>query len=186
MPRPERLDVGDARFGHAFGGDGGRNAVAPGDREDAQHVVVDAARPAQGALLVVADELLEDVDQAAGVDHEIGGVEDPATLDFGAVAGGVGELVVGAAGDRFRLEARQGVVVEDRAEGAGGEDVALDVVDRFRSDDLDAQLAGLGDGAGVDIAADEPRPFVLQVAGEIAADATESLDGHRACFRGLA
>ena len=180
VARAQRLDVGDPRLGHAIGGDGRRDALAPGDREDPQDVVEDGARPAQGALLVVADELLEDVDQSAGVDHEIGRVEDPPGVDLGAVPGGIGELVVGAAGDRLGFEPGKGLVVEDRAQRAGSEDVALDVVNRLRRDDLDAESLRLGDRVTIDVAADDARALVLEVPGEIAADAAEALDRHGA------
>ena len=102
--------------------------------------VVDVQRLRARLVLVVPDDLLRDVDEAAGVDGVVGRVEDAARVEVVAVARN-GELVVRGAGDDARLEPRDGVVVQGRAERARGEHVAVDVEDGVERDDRRAELA---------------------------------------------
>ena len=85
-------------------------------------------------------QLAADVDDAGGVDDVVGRVEDSAFMQQLAVAILVEELVVRGSRDDSAAEARDRVVVEDAAEGARGEDVALDAVDSVGDDCLDPEL----------------------------------------------
>ena len=90
--------------------------------EDLAHGVADRAHALVGARLGVAAllELDGDVDDAAGVDDEVGRPQDPAVGEHG-VHRRVGELVVGGARDDPGLQPRHGVVVQRPAQGARGD-----------------------------------------------------------------
>src|SRR4051812_4032747 len=92
--RPAGDDLGGQLIGQLAGGAAG-GAGALGDLADG---VVDAAGLDARLFSVVARELLGDVDEAAGVDGVVGGVEDAAALKF-VVEVGVLKLVVGGSGD---------------------------------------------------------------------------------------
>src|SRR5215203_3105199 len=106
-------------------GDVGRDAVAFGDGDDAPYPVFYPHDALGRAALVVAFELVCDVDKATGVYDVVRGVEYAA---FGERLTMVrlGEHVVRAPGDDAAAQLRDGRVVENGAEGAGGEDVAGD------------------------------------------------------------
>ena len=86
-----------------------------------------------GAAFVVALQLVGDVDEAAGVYDVVGGVEDAAFREGLAVVR-LGEHVVGAPRDDAAAQLGDGCVVQDGAEGAGGEDVAGDGQDLVQLD----------------------------------------------------
>src|SRR5215210_5308163 len=89
---------GDALQRQGVGGDVGRDAVAPGDDDDAAYALFDAPDALDGAAFVVALQLVGDVDQAPRVYDVVGGVEDAAFGECLAVPG-LGQHVVGAPGD---------------------------------------------------------------------------------------
>src|SRR5213080_2878853 len=70
--------VGDAPARQLLGGASRRDAVRAGQIEHAADGVGDLGGALPGLLAVVADELLGEVDDPAGVHHEVRRVEDPA------------------------------------------------------------------------------------------------------------
>ena len=86
------------------------------------------------------------------------------------------QLVVGGAGHDAAAEARNGVVVEDAAEGARGEDVALLVVDgAWVVQCPQARLPGSVQARGVYLGHDEARSLLLEVAGKPSCHLAEAL-----------
>ena len=134
-------DLADALLGHPPGRLRGGDRLRARDLEDPHHVEVDAAGHAHGPLPVVArHQLVVDVDQAAGVDDEVGGVEDAAVVEGAAVPLLLGELVVGGPGHHLAPQPGDRLLVQGGAQGAGGEDVAGDLEDLPGGDDLRPQL----------------------------------------------
>ena len=148
----------EALFGEEVGGLGGGDVIVGGLFQDALDGVVDSLGLLAGeGFVVVHADFAGSVDDAAGVDDVVGGVEDAASDEGFGVVGGV-QLVVGAAGDDAALEAGNGVGVEDAAEGVGGEDVAVDVVDFVGGDGAGAEGFGSLEGVGEDVGDDEVAP----------------------------
>src|SRR5215204_3425293 len=119
--------------------DVGRNAVAFGDGDDAADPVLYPHDARGRAAFVVAFQLVGHVDKAAGVYDVVRGVEYAAFGEILAVAR-LGEHVVGATCDDAAAQLRYGLIVEDGAEGARGEDVASDGQDLVWLDRLGAEL----------------------------------------------
>ena len=65
---------GDAFEGQSIGGYVGRDAVAPGDGDDAAQGLFDAHDPPSGPPLVVAFQFVGDVYEATGVYEVVWGV----------------------------------------------------------------------------------------------------------------
>src|SRR4051812_20054910 len=85
-PRPLELpDHLDALLGQPVGRDVGRDLLVLRDLEHADHRVVDLARELEGPLRRPVLELRIHVDQAAGVDHVVGRVQNALLLDLVAV-----------------------------------------------------------------------------------------------------
>src|SRR6056297_51181 len=126
-------DHGDAFLGEAVGGFPSGDAVAFGELEDPSHDVANARYGAVGAVAVIALQLDRHIHQAARVDGVVRCIEDAAFFQGRAVRAGL-ELVVGTAGDDVEFQPRQGVVVDDAAEIAGGEDNRVHVVDLLHGD----------------------------------------------------
>src|SRR5689334_12459779 len=129
----DAADLADALLGDAVGSPVGRDAVAPGDLEDAADVVVDRAHHAHRALAVVAVDLERDVHDAAGVHGVVRRVDDAALFYFVADRL-VGQLVVRRAADDLALQARQRVFVDRAAERARAVHVGVGVVDLVEAD----------------------------------------------------
>jgi len=110
---------------------------------------------------VVPHQLVVDVDQAAGVDDVVRRVEDAALVNGAAVALLVRQLVVGAARHDLAPQSRQSLWIEDGPERAGGEDLAVHVVDLGRRHDLDADFACPIDGVAVDVATEQLGALLL-------------------------
>src|SRR5690606_37382343 len=87
----------DALLRHAVGGSVRRDAFGVRDSEDLQEGLVDLARLPPALLRRPLVDLAVDVDDTSGVDHVIGGVQDPGLVEPGPVDAGAGELVVGRA-----------------------------------------------------------------------------------------
>ena len=85
----------------------------------------------EGLLAVQRADLAGHVDDAAAVDDVVRQVERAALIERAADLG-VGELVVGAAGDHLGLQPRQGVGVDRPAQRTGREDLGVGVEDRVR------------------------------------------------------
>ncbi len=90
------------------------------------------------------------------------------------------ELVIGGAGHDLHAQAGDRPGVQDAAEGAGGEDVRLDVldflgIDRRRSGGLHRPP----DPLGIDVRHQQARPGRGELAGEVEADIAATLDRHR-------
>ncbi len=108
-----------------------------GGFQDAFGGLVDLVYTVERSGLGVATQFVVDVDEAAGVDHEVGGIEDPAVRNPGSVLVG-GELVVGASQNGLAIQLRDGPLVETAPQGAWGEDVTVDTMDLVLLDGLDA------------------------------------------------
>src|SRR5262245_22256679 len=82
QPHPAQpADLAHPPLGEPVGGDGRRYAVGGGELEDPQRGVVDAGGALLRAVEREALELVGDLDQPAGVDAVVGGVEDAALLE---------------------------------------------------------------------------------------------------------
>src|SRR5215207_6379666 len=143
-------------------GDVGRDTVAPGDGDDAAYAFLYSHDALYGAAFVVALELVRDVDEAACVYDVVGGVED-AALRQGLAVARLGEHVVGAPRDDAASQLWNGSVVENGAEGTGGEDVAGYRQDLIQLDGLGAELSDHTlNGRGFRVGHDQARPFLVQ------------------------
>jgi hypothetical protein len=175
----DALHPRDALLGQPVGGEVRGDRLRARDLEQARHVAEDAAGHPHRDLAVVADQLVVDVDQAAGVDHVVRSVEDSPIVQLLAVAVLL-ELVVGGAGHDPAAELGDGLVVDHRPQGAGGHDIALDLQDLVDRHDLDAELlAGSRVRLGIDIGAEHLGPLVAQEPRQVEADAAQPLDGDR-------
>ena len=112
--------------------------------------------------------------RAAGVDDEVGRVQDAAAAQLVAEAE-LGQLVVGAAGDDAAAQAGDGAGVERVGERARREDVDVGVADRRGRD---GDRAALGDGArhrgSVDVGDRQTRARRGELLAKRAADAAEA------------
>src|SRR5215208_1533031 len=124
---------------HGVCGDVGWDAVAFGDGDDAADPVLYTHDARGRAAFVVALQLVGHVDKAAGVYDIVRGVEYAACGEILAMAR-CGEHVVGAPCDDAAAQLRYGLVVENGAKGARGEDVARDGQDLVGLDRLGAEL----------------------------------------------
>ena len=129
-----------------------------------------------GPLQIPPFDLGVDVDQPPGVDRVVGRVDDAHFVE-GVAVSLLLELVVGRAGDDVHLEHLQRVVVDDRAEGTGGEDVRLGRVhvlgrNRLRAELLDHPV----DFVVVDVAHDQLRAVVMEVFAEVVPHVAAPLD----------
>jgi drug/metabolite transporter (DMT)-like permease len=176
--RPALGGATDQALGHRVG-DFGRvppcgRALGP-DLVEADRYLLDPR--ADRRLVPVLQILGGDVDDAARVDHVIGGVEDSALVDALAV-GRNRELVVGAAGDDRHPKRGDRLLGEDGAERVGAEHVGLEGHDRLRIDDAAADLASQPLGAAaVDVGEADPRALLGRTARYSAGDASRALDG---------
>src|SRR5919107_721982 len=105
--------------------DVGLGAVAFGDGDDAADPVLYPHDARGRAAFVVALQLVGNIDKAAGVYDVVRGVEYAAFGEVLTVAR-LGEHIVGAPCDDAAAQLWYGLIVEDGAEGARGEDVARD------------------------------------------------------------
>ena len=143
--------------------------------DDLRDRVMNLQRLFARLLLVVAHDLLGDVDEASRVDGVVRGVEDAAGVEVVPVAG-EGELIVRRAGDDACLEARNGLVVHRRAEGARREDVAVDVEDALERYELRPELPVRALGLQrVDVGHRELRPAGMKLLAQVVADMTDAL-----------
>ena len=148
MPRdPSSKSAPDQLLRHAIGDLVGRDAGAiaflpdlfepAGDLRDALPNLVDVAR-----RLVAAAEIFErHADDPAGIDHIIRRVED-ATLGQRLAVVGAGELIVRRTCDDRAVEPGDALIVENRAERIGAENLARVPIDRIVRDRLAAKLVG--------------------------------------------
>ena len=79
---------------------------------------MDAFQASVEFILIEAEEFQGNIDDAAGVDHVVGGVEDAALHEFFAVPFPC-QLVVGGAGNDRGAQLRQRLVVYRSAERTG-------------------------------------------------------------------
>ena len=88
------------------------------------------------------------------------------------------QLIVGRAGDDRRLEAWNGVVVEHPAEGAGREDIDLQIIDLVQGRGLggEIRMRPVHQG-GIDVGDEELRAGLAQIAAKRAPDVADALDG---------
>src|SRR4051794_29107271 len=112
-------DLARQRVGD-FAGRAVRRARALDDLVDG---LVDVAGFFAGFFGVVAGELLRDVDEAAGVDGVVGGVDDVAAHEL-MIDGVRFELVVGGAGHRPAAQTSNRRRRDRATQRTGGEDVA--------------------------------------------------------------
>ena len=141
--------------------------LGAGDLEHPHHVGVDAAGHVQGALPVVAGQLVVDVDQAAGVDHEVRSVEDaPLVRAPGRRRSSSASWLLAppATIGQRRLGIVRSLSTAPRAQGAS----TSQSTPRISSggDDLrrPARSRACAVRLGVDVGADDLGPFRLQVA----------------------
>src|ERR671913_2393219 len=155
---------------HGVCGDVGWDAVAFGDGDDAADPILYPHDARGRAAFVVALQLVGHVDQAAGVYDVVGGVEYAAFGETLAVAR-FPEHVVCAPRDDAAAQLRYGRVVEDGAEGAGGEDVARDGQDLIRLHRLGAELLDHAfQSRLVHIGHDQVSTSLVQQATQVVAD----------------
>src|SRR5918998_539467 len=158
-------------------GDVGRDAVAFGDGDNAANPVLYPHDALGRAALVVALQLVSDVDEAAGVYDVVRGVEYAAFVQILAV-GRLGEHIVGAPGDDAATHRRDGHVVEYGAEGARGEDVARDAQDLIGVDRFGAELPDYAlQGRLVYVSHDQVRALLVQQPAQVVADVPDALHG---------
>src|SRR5215208_885789 len=151
-------------------GDVGRDAVAFGDGDDLAYPVFDAHDALGGATLIVALQLICDVDEAAGVYDVVRGVEDAAFYQRLAVPG-LGEHVVGAPGHDTAAQLGYRLVVQHGPKGARGEDVAGDRQDLIRLHGLGAELFHRTlDRGRLDVRHDQVRTLIVEQAAQVVAD----------------
>src|SRR6476469_9841517 len=94
-----RLCPSDEPLRHGIGDGGGIAAAGLALRPDLLEPDRNALDPLTDQVgVAIAKIFCADVDDAAGIDHVIGRIEDPALMDALAVLGS-GELIIGAAGD---------------------------------------------------------------------------------------
>ena len=125
--------------GHAVGDGGGGRALALGALEDLRQGRADAFDMRLELGGAAAGALVADIDDAAGVDRVIRRIQAFAATQ-GLGQAGIGQLVVGGAGDDRRAQRFEGLWVDDGAEGAGGEDVDVEAVDIVLADRRGAEL----------------------------------------------
>src|SRR5438552_19015899 len=113
----------DACLGDAVRGHGRGDPLLAGGLQHPGDVAEDALDPKAGPALVVAVELVGDVDDPAGVDDEVRRVEDPGLRERIGMAGPE-ELVVRRPRDGRATQLRDRLVVDDAPEGTGDEDIA--------------------------------------------------------------
>lgn len=123
-----------------------------------------------------------DVDQAAGVDHVVGGVEDaPCFQLIGVVQ--VGQLRAGGTGDGGAAQLADALAVEYGAQAAGGQDVAGGAEQCIVGDGVRAQLLhGQLHLAMVDVAHQQLGTCGVQLLGQRVTDVAQALHGHAQAF----
>src|SRR5690606_9620086 len=130
-------------------------------------------------------EFSVDVDQTARVDDVVGGVEHPPLMQDLAVTS-FGEHVVGGPRDDLDVEAGDGLVVDRRAERAGGINVRIHVVDGVG---LHAGGTELFDDTRyplfIDVADDQLCPLRREMPAEMVADVTDALHRHAAAAQAV-
>lgn len=140
-------------------------------------------RQVRGDIGQVCAVVLEgDVDQTAGIDHVVGGVEDAASFQLvGNVQ--VGQLRAGRAGHGGAAQLADALAVEHGAEAAGREDVAGGAEQGVVGDGMRAQLLhGQLHFAVVDITDQQLGTGRVQLFGEGEADVAQALDRHTQAF----
>ncbi len=127
-----------------------------------------------------------DVDQAAGIDHVVRGVEDAAPFQLvGDVQ--VGQLRAGRAGDGGAAQLADALAVEHRAEAAGREDVAGGAEQGIVGDGVRAQLLhGQLHLAVVDVAHQQLGTGRVQLFGQGVANVAQALDRHAQALKVVA
>lgn len=95
-----------------------RDAGFPGDVEDAGDAVIDPADLLPGAVLVIAVQLVGNIDDAAGVNDVIRRVDDAQLVNQVSVPGFL-QLVVGRAGNNLCLQLRNTFIIDDGAQRTG-------------------------------------------------------------------
>src|SRR5918997_5442867 len=181
-------------FHRAYGGDAfqrqgvcrdvGGDAVALGDGDDAADAVLYPHDPRGRAAFVVALQFVGHVDKAAGVYDVVRGVEY-ATLGETLAVPRLAEYVVGAPRDDAAAQLRYGRVVEDGAEGAGGEDVARDGQDLIRLHRLGAELLDHAfQSRLVHIGHDQVSTSLVQKTAQVVADVSGALHGNDPALQG--
>src|SRR5690348_5453838 len=170
----------NALLGETIGGEVRRDALFLRNREHAQHRVVDLVRFAEGTRRGPAGKLAVDVDHAARVGDVVWRVENVALLELFTVTL-FEQLIVRRAGDDLDLELRDRLVVDDRTERAGGEDVRLHAVDLLGRDGTSAELVGDSLHAlGIDVRDDELRARLVQLFSKVITDMPAALERHGA------
>jgi len=134
-----------------------------------------------------------DVNQATGVDHVIGGIEDAAAFQLvGHLQ--VGQLRTGGTGNGGAAQLADALAIEYGAQAAGCEDVAGGAEQGIVGDGVCAQLLhGQLHLAVVDVADQQFGPGGVQLLGQGITDVAQALDRHaqalevitaQACHRG--
>ncbi|MNR30684.1 hypothetical protein D3C85_1481510 [compost metagenome] len=131
---------------------------------------------------LLATVLKRHVDQAAGIDHVIRGIEDAARLHLvGDI--GAGELVVGRAGHRRATQLVHRLGVEHTTQAAGREDVARCGEEGIGSHRLGAQLLdGQLHTAAVQVADQQLGTRCMELFGQGVAHVAETLHGDAQAF----
>src|SRR5207302_10462636 len=129
--------------------------------------------------LRVALDLVRDLDEAAGVDDVVGGVEDPALLEL-LLDARVRQLVVGRTADDLRLQDAHDVVGQRTAQSARRVDVhglGLDVVDPHDVD-LRVEHPHTVDRVAVDVGHHHRGAVLEQMLDEVVTDLADAGDAH--------
>ena len=154
----------------------GRDPFGPGEVEEAQQRRVDLAGRAHRLLAPPPLELAVHIDQPTRVDDVIGSVDDVARVQLVPVPG-LGEHVVGRAGDDVDAKLRDGGVVDGGAERARRVDVGLDGVDLVGGGAPGAELVHDAiDPPLIDIRDDEAGRWLEQSIRMSVAEAAKLLD----------
>src|SRR5690348_14441533 len=139
-PRPyHRVHRMNALFGETVGGEVRRDPLLLRNCEYTQHGVVDLVGLAEGTRRGPAGKLAVNVDHATGVGDVVRCVENVALLELFTVTL-LEQLIVRGAGDDLHLELGDRLVIDDRAQRAGSEDVRLHAVDLLRRYRTSAEL----------------------------------------------
>src|SRR5918992_4343166 len=115
--QPYPADLADPILGIFVGGARSGDVALARHGEDALELFVDPLDPLHRPGLVVTSQLILDVDEAPGIDHEVRCVQDAEVHELVAVLL-AGQLIVGRARDDLAIQIGHRVVVDDPAQGA--------------------------------------------------------------------
>lgn len=180
--RPEafnRANIRDALLGDPVARLDGAQAVGLRFVEDGLDRVEDTARIIHRFLMRQIVQLRVDRHQAAGIDDIVRRIGDVSGHETLGIPNLILEHIIGSAGDDWSANLGNRAFVDDSANGAWCQDIALSAVVLVAADHRTAELTHHAVETGlVDIGKDEVCPFIVKVARQPIADIAEPLDGH--------